>query len=251
MAYARCMRVNLSQLVNPNPVMALLMNLATVGINPREDFAKGEMPRWVPPGAAPARNEDEDWIYRVAGISTELADRSADIRAGLTAYSQAVSKERPELQGLALWQRVSASALRHRYNALHVQAIRELLTERPLIDIVLEPFVTVVESDLAGISESLDTQLALRSKMRAAVAEEFDAAFANRVAVRMRMTRGLADEHTTRLIDDLAPSINVALERRAPELLPVFNDWHQQFEARPLKPEDVKPTSTRIRRSSR
>lgn len=244
------MRVNLSQLTGPNPVMGLLMNLATVGTNPRQDFAKSEMPRWSPPGAAPPDNSDEDWLLRVAGISTELADRSADIRACLTAYSQAVADKRPELQAIALWQRVSASALRHRYNALHVQAVTELLGDQPLIDIVLEPFMSVVDDDLAGISEELDAQLELRATMRAAVAAEFDAAFANRALARLRMSRGLADQYTTRLIDDLAPSITVALERRAPELLPVFQDWHQRFEARPVKPEDVKPTSTRVRRTA-
>ncbi|WP_447586959.1 hypothetical protein [Microbacterium lacticum] len=244
------MRVNLSQLTNPNAVMGMLMNLATVETDPREQFAKSEMPHWIPPGVAPAETTDEDWILRVAGISTELADRSADIRACLTAYSQAVANKRPELQAVALWQRVSASALRHRYNALHVQAVRELLKEEPLIDIVLEPFISVVDRDLAGINEQIDAQLELRAKMRSAVASEFDAAFTNRAAVRLRMTRSIADQYTTRLIDDLAPSITVALERRAPELLPVFDEWHRRFEARPLRLEDVKPTSTRVRRTT-
>lgn len=69
------------------------------------------------------------------------------------------------------------SALRHRYTEQHVQAVRELLKPDPLIDVVLEPFLTVVDSDLEGISLALDKQLKLRERMRTIVSEEFTALF--------------------------------------------------------------------------
>lgn len=34
--------------------------------------------------------------------------------------------------------------------------------------------------------------------------------------------------------------------RHGPELLPVFDAWHQRFEARLIKPEDVKAKATRV-----
>lgn len=57
------------------------------------------------------------------------------------------------------------------------------------------------------------------------------------------------DERTTRPTDDLSRFTSTALKRREPELLPVFDAWHQRFEARPIKPEDVKAKATRVRRS--
>lgn len=59
-----------------------------------------------------------------------------------------------------------------------------------------------------------------------------------------------ADERITRPIDDLSSFMSTALKRRDAELLEVFKEWHRRFESRAVKPEDVKPTATRVRRSA-
>lgn len=245
------MRVNLEQKLSPNPVLGLLMNISKVQTDPRADFEASTPPRWAPAGAELPLDSTEAWLYRAAGVSTELADRSADIRALLTAYSQAVATDRPELSKLAQWQKISPSALRHRYNDQHVQAVRELLEAEPMIDIVLEPFISIVDTDLLGINESLDVQIDLRTRMREIVAQEFTSLFSNRLAKQLRLTGNPAGERNTRLIDDLMPSIDTALQRHAPELLPIFLEWHERFGARSIKQDDVKQTGTRVRRSSK
>lgn len=242
---------NLNQLQIPAPVAGLLANLATVRTNPAADFAHSTPPRWTPTATDLPDDSTEEWLQRVAGVSTELADRSADIRALLTAYGQAVADPRPELSALARWQRVSPSALRHRYNEQHVQAVRELLKTDPLIDIVLEPFLSVIDSDFHGISPALDEQLKLRQRMRSILSEEFTALFGEDASKQLGFVRNPADERITRPIDDLSSFMSTALKRRDPELLEAFNEWHRRFEAREIKPEDVKATATRVRRSAK
>lgn len=249
--YPEDVRKHLGQLVDPNPVLDFLMNISKVTTDPRADFERSASPRWSPAGAVQPSDDTEDWLLRVAGTSTELADRSADIRAALTAYSQAVATPRPELSKLALWQRISPSALRHRYNGQHVQAVRELLQPDPLIDIILEPFPSVFESDLRGINGVIDAQLKLRKKMREAVTKEFDALALNLLGSLMGGRSEPASERSARLIDELAPSMATALQRRAPDLVPVFRAWHERFEARSVKPEDVKAKAVRVRRPSK
>ncbi len=242
---------NLNQLQIPAPVAGLLANLARVQTNPAADFERSAPPRWTPTATDLPDDGTEEWLQRIAGVSTELADRSADIRALLTAYGQAVADPRPELSALAKWQRVSPSALRHRYNEQHVQAVRELLKADPLVDIVLEPFLSVVDSDLKGISPALDEQLELRERMRTIVSEEFTALFGENAPKQLGFVRNPADERITRPIDDLSSFMSTALKRRDPKLLEVFNEWHCRFEARAIKPEDVKATATRVRRSAK
>lgn len=243
------MSQKLNQLQIPAPIVGLLTSLSRIRTDPAESFAHSTPPRWTPVAVDLPDDPTEEWLYRVAGTSTELADRSADIRALLTAYSQAVADPRPELSMLAQWQRVSPSALRHRYNKQHVQAVRELLKPEPLIDIVLEPFISVVDSDFKGISPAIDAQLRIRTRMRKIASEEFVALFGTNVPKQMGFVRNPADERITRPIDDLSSFIGTALKRREPELLTVFDAWHDRFEAREVKPEDVKPMATRVRRS--
>ncbi|MFD5224417.1 hypothetical protein ACFWHT_02210 [Microbacterium sp. NPDC058342] len=104
-------------------------------------------------------------------------------------YGQAVADPRPELSALAKWQGVSPSALRHRYNEQHVQAVRELLKADPLIDIVLEPFLSVIDSDFGGITPALDEQLKLRRRMRSIVSEEFTALFGKNASKQLGFVR--------------------------------------------------------------
>ncbi|MGY1552893.1 hypothetical protein ACW5CM_14030 [Microbacterium sp. A588] len=242
---------NLNQLQVPKPVVRLLTNLSKVRTDPLSDFDHSRPPRWTPVATDLPEDDTEEWLYRVAGVSTELADRSADIRALLTAYSQAIADPRPELSVLAKWQRVSPSALRHRYNEQHVQAVRELLKPDPLIDIVLEPFISVVDSDFRGITPALDEQLKIRDRMRSIVSEEFVALFGENAPKQLGFVRNPADERITRPIDDLSTFMSTALKRREPKLLTVFDTWHERFDARAVKPEDVKTTATRIRRSTK
>lgn len=242
---------NLNQLQIPAPVAGLLANLAKVRTNPAADFEHSTPPRWTPTATDLPEDGTEEWLQRVAGVSTELADRSADIRALLTAYAQTVADPRPELAMLAKWQRVSPSALRHRYNDQHVQAVRELLKADPLIDIVLEPFLSVIDRDFEGITPALDEQLKLRERMRTIVSEEFTALFGESAPKQLGFIRNPADERITRPIDDLSSFMSTALKRRDAKLLDVFNEWHRRFEAREIKPEDVKATATRVRRSAK
>lgn len=241
---------NLNQLQIPTSVVGLLSNLSRVATDPISNFEKALPPRWTPVATDLPEDDTEAWLYRVAGVSTELADRSADIRALLTAYSQAVADPRPELSALAKWQRVSPSALRHRYNEQHVQAVRELLKPEPLIDIVLEPFISVVDSDFRGITPALDEQLKVRQRMRKIVSEEFIALFGQDAPKHLGFVRNPADERITRPIDDLSSFMSTALKRREPKLLTVFESWHERFVARAVKPEHVKATATRVRRST-
>lgn len=104
-----------------------------------------------------------------------------------------------------------------------MQSVRELLKPEPLFDIILEPFIPVVDSDFKDISLEIDEQLKLRSRMRRIVPEEFVALFGESAPKRMGFVRNPADERITRPIDDLAAFMSVALKRREPDLLPVFN----------------------------
>lgn len=245
------MSTKLNQVQVPPQVVALLTNLSAITTDPTSSFERSDTPRWTPMATDLPEDLTEEWLYRVAGASTELADRSADIRALLTAYSQVVADPRPELSVLARWQRISPSALRHRYNKQHVQAVRELLRPEPLIDIVLEPFISVVDSDLRGVSPELDEQLELRRRVRTAVSEEFDALFGSGATHRLGFVRNPADERITRLLDDLGPIAPAALKRREPDLIQVFDKWHSRFEARDIKPEDIDAKATRVRRSAK
>jgi len=57
-----------------------------------------------------------------------------------------------------------------------------------------------------------------------------------------------ADARITRPIADLGSFMTRTLENRAPDLLPVFEDWQRRFEARDVKPVDSNAKTTRVRR---
>ena len=96
-----------------------------------------------------------------------------------------------------------------------------------------------------------DEQLKLRKRMRAIASEEFTALFGENAPKQLGFVRNPADERVTRPIDDLSSFMFTALKRRDPKLLDVFNEWHRRFEARTVKPEDVKATATRVWRSTK
>lgn len=247
------MATKLDDLDLPRAVAGLVRNLANVDTSGALSGSFDSGARWQPSNSDLPDDDTERWLFRATGLSTELADRAADLRALVTAYSQAVATNRPELTQLARWQRISPSALRHRYNDAHVQAVHELVTEDPLIDIVLEPFIAVVDSDFAGISSAMDEQLVIRSRMRAAAAAEFLDSFGADAGQRLGFPQNPAGERITRPIADFGIFMTRALRTREPELLPVFEEWQKRFNARKVKPspEDRKATRVRTPRASR
>ena len=232
----------------PTAFKGVVENLARVNTSAEMDERDGRTPRWAPANTLLPDDDATAWLFRATGVSTQLADRSADLRALITAYSQSVASDRPELAQLAKWQRISPSALRHRYDESHVQAVRELLTADPLIDIVLEPLVSVIDDDLQGVTAALDEQLKLRRRMRELAAEEFDTSFGSDASRKLGFPRNPADARITRPIADLGSFMVRTLENRAPELLPVFEDWQRRFEAREVKASESNAKTTRVRR---
>jgi hypothetical protein len=83
------------------------------------------------------------------------------------------------------------------------------------------------------------------------VSEAFTALLGENAPKQFGFVRNPADERLTRPLDDLSSVICTALKRRDPELLGVFDEWHRRFDARTVKPEDVKATATRVRRSTK
>lgn len=232
----------------PPAVAGLISRLTVVSTNLDSEMRNRARPAWAPVNVDLPADETEAWLFRATGISTQLADRSADLRALVTAYSQAVAEKRPELAQLAKWQRISPSALRHRYTPLHVQAVQELTKEDPLIDIVLEPFIAVVDSDFKGISPSLDMQLSIRSKMRSLAADAFLETFGDDAPQKLGFVRNPADERLTRPIADLGGFMVRTLKQRDPSLLGVFEEWRSRFDARAIKSDDDNAKATRVRR---
>lgn len=232
----------------PLAFKGVVENLACVSTADQMNEREGHGLRWTPANTLLPDDEATAWLFRATGVSTQLADRSADLRALITAYSQAVASDRPELAQLAKWQRISPSALRHRYDESHVQSVHELLKDDPLIDIVIEPLVSVIDDDLSGVTPALDEQLKLRHRMRELAAEEFDASFGSDASRRLGFPRNPADARITRPIADLGSFMTRTLENRAPDLLPVFEDWQRRFEARDIKPVDSNAKTTRVRR---
>lgn len=89
-----------------------------------------------------------------------------DLRALINAYAHAVAQPRPHLQSIAGAQGVTPSNLRRRYKPAHVAAVRELMAERSVVDVVQFAFPTVTDQQLVGISRQLDGDLALRERLR-------------------------------------------------------------------------------------
>lgn len=241
---------DLSSVDVPSPIAALLSTMSAIDSNPTRDFEAGRLPSWMPSEDPLPAEATGEWLFRIAGGSTFLADRSADIRALLTAYSQVLAEDRPELARLAKWQRVSPSALRHRYNELHVQAARELLNPDPLVDVILEAFPSLSERDLRGISPAIDRQLQIRKEMRSLVEDDISVIFGDDIPEQFGIRRNPVHPGATRLLTGFGSFLRKTLERRAPDLLETHDEWISRFESRAIKPEDVKPTGSRSRRPS-
>lgn len=232
----------------------VLVDLLTKTAHVETELDHGSTPAWIPNDEALPDEPHEAFLYRVTGLSTELADRSSDMRALVTAYAQAVANPRPDLARLARWQRITPSALRHRYDALHVQGVRELLSSNPVLDLVLEPFPTMHESDFAGVGDGLfDDQLAHRRAMRRAATQYLAETIGSTGAAALGLSGDAMDERAARLIAPLGDFMESALKAQPDPTysgvyLPMFNSWRTAFEARPVKPADIETRTKRVRR---
>lgn len=124
--------------------------------------------------AAGTRMRDELFLLDSLGFASELELVAKDLRTLLNAYSHAVATERPSLQEVASWQRVTPGNLRRRYTAAHVNATRALLAERISFDLVQGGFASVRDEMLDGLNDRASTDRRLRSDVREAYFELID-----------------------------------------------------------------------------
>lgn len=209
--------------------------------------------RAIQTGPRLSGHADNDFLMASAAASTTLSMAAADLRTMLNAYSQVIAEERPNLGALAALQRISPSALRHRYSEPHVEAVREMDRPDPLIDLILEPFAGLREHHLAGLSSTLDAQLQLRARMRKAAVDEAWSLNPDAGSTRfdtdqvvMLLPNGeplTADE--PRLIAEAGPFLRRALADRDPELVPVYDDWTSRFEKRQFRLNPVRKARAR------
>lgn len=126
---------------------------------------KSEAQLGGPVDNSPSEHADVTLHLRAA---TMAENALKDIRALINAYVHAVAQPRPSLQGIAAAQGVTPSNLRRRYKPLQVTAVRELLAERPVVDVVQFAFPSVTDEQLVGVSGVLDSDIALRRTIRTA-----------------------------------------------------------------------------------
>ncbi|NMA78300.1 MAG: hypothetical protein GX960_13740 [Actinomycetales bacterium] len=131
----------------------------------RRVIEKSEVQLARPVDIAPSEYANATLHLRVATMAESALK---DIRALINAYAHAVAEPRPSLQGVAAAQGVTPSNLRRRYKPVHVAAVRELLAERPVVDVVQFAFPSVTDEQLVGLSGALDNDLALRGRIRVA-----------------------------------------------------------------------------------
>lgn len=116
--------------------------------------------------ASGAQVRDELFLLDSLGFATEVELVAKDLRTLLNAYSHAVAVERPSLQEVASWQRVTPGNLRRRYTSVHVNATRSLLAERISFDLVQAAFASVKDEMLDGLNDQASADYRLRSDVR-------------------------------------------------------------------------------------
>ena len=94
-----------------------------------------------------AGQRDELFLLASLGFANEAEREAKDLRTLLTAYAHAVASERPSLQEVASWQRVTPGNLRRRYSPIHVDAVKSLLGDRVSFDLVETAFASVARND--------------------------------------------------------------------------------------------------------
>lgn len=110
---------------------------------------------------------DELFVMDSLGYATAVELVVKDLRTLLTAYSHAVATERPSLQEVASWQRVTPGNLRRRYTAAHVTAVQAMLDVRIPFDVVQLGFTSVRDGHIGGLNEQSASDYVLRTQIRA------------------------------------------------------------------------------------
>lgn len=117
---------------------------------------------------------DELFLMDSLGYATAVEFVVKDLRSLLTAYSHAIATERPSLQEVASWQRVTPGNLRRRYTAAHVKAVQATLDARIPFDVVQVGFTSVRDRHIEGLSEQSANDYVLRTQIRARVRDVFE-----------------------------------------------------------------------------
>lgn len=113
-----------------------------------------------------SRQRDELFLLASLGFAYESERIAKDLRTLLTAYAHAVASERPSLQEVASWQRVTPGNLRRRYAPTHVEAIRSLLSDRVSFDLVELAFASVDDEMLREANDQSRHDYRTRSDIR-------------------------------------------------------------------------------------
>lgn len=113
-----------------------------------------------------SRFRDELFVMDSLGYATAVELVAKDLRCLLTAYSHAVATERPSLQEVASWQRVTPGNLRRRYTAAHVKAVQATLDARISFDVVQLGFTSVRDRHIETLSEQSAHDYVLRTQIR-------------------------------------------------------------------------------------
>lgn len=111
---------------------------------------------------------DELFLLSSLGFANESERIAKDLRTLLTAYAHAVASERPSLQEVASWQRVTPGNLRRRYAPIHVEAVRSLLSDRVSFDLVEIAFGSVDDEMLRERNDQARRDYRTRIEIRRA-----------------------------------------------------------------------------------
>lgn len=109
---------------------------------------------------------DELFLLASLGFANESEREAKDLRTLLTAYAHAVASERPSLQEVASWQRVTPGNLRRRYAPIHLEAVRSLLSDRVSFDLVETAFPSVDDEMLRDRNDQARHDYRLRADIR-------------------------------------------------------------------------------------
>lgn len=117
---------------------------------------------------------DELFLLSSLGFANESEREAKDLRTLLTAYAHAVASERPSLQEVASWQRVTPGNLRRRYSLIHQDAVRSLLSDRLSFDLIEIAFPSVDDETLRDRNDQARHDYRIRTDIRSAFAAFID-----------------------------------------------------------------------------
>jgi hypothetical protein len=107
------------------------------------------------------------------------------------------------------------------------------MSDRPLVDAILDPLPGVFDDDLRGITQAIDDQLSVRAEMRERCGEEMQKLFGNDPQAVILSAAGLKtfDLRRYRLSADLGDVMRVTLSRIEPALAAQYVKWVEEFHA--------------------